>query len=79
MMKKLCFTTCLTVASIGFAGTAMAAPGDNGKANGVRGRQCAQSFDPSFSSVGEGLQFRRQMIGNNAGGVPAALLEFGCP
>ena len=77
MMKKVCFVAGLTVASIGFAGTALAAPGDNGKANGVRGRQCGQSF--GFDTVGAGLQFRRQMTGNNAGGVPAAIVEFQCP
>ena len=77
MIKKVCFIAGLTVASIGFAGTAMAAPGDNGKATGVRGRACGERF--GFATVGVGLQFRRLATGNNAGGVPAALVEFDCP
>ena len=77
MIKKSFFIAGLTVASIGYGGTAMADPGDNGKANGVRGRECGQSF--GFSSVGQGLQFTQKLNGNNAGGVPAALAAFQCP
>ncbi len=77
MFKKVLFMASLAVALVGSAGTAMADPGDHGKAIGVRGRECARPF--GYNTVGEGLQFRRQMKGNNAGGVPAALVEFMCP
>jgi hypothetical protein len=77
MLKKVLFVAGVTTASIAFSGTAMASPGDNGKANGVRGRECAQMF--GFSSVGRGLQFTQRTNGNNAGGVPAALIAFSCP
>ena len=78
MIKKALVVAALTLASIGFAGTATAAPGDNGRAAGVRGRACGETY--GFPTVGQGLQYRRVTNGgNNAGGVPAALLEFKCP
>jgi hypothetical protein len=77
MIKKVLIIAGLTVASMGFAGTAMADPGDNGKANGVRGRECGQAF--GFSTVGLGLQFTQQLNGNNAGGRPGGARRVPVP
>lgn len=70
-MKKLFVAAGIAAMALSTGGVAYA-----GQANGLNGQACAASYGDR--SLGDGLHKVQQFLGNNAGGVQAAVATF-CP